>query len=247
MRTVVIGDVHGCLDELDELVRKLEVKSSDRVIMLGDLVDRGPDPVGCVRRVREAGWECVLGNHEQKAIQWLKNESLRRASGRPNNMMTPSPARMAQWNALSADDVGWMWRLPMIVKTGRWTVVHAGFEPRFSVDKQDGDKILRVRYVDERTGKYVPLSSDVLAQPPGTVFWAEMWDGPESVLYGHSVWKSPRVHDRPGGVSCVGLDTGCVYGGDLTAGIVDAEEGVLELVSVRAKKEYFSYGDRASG
>lgn len=240
-RVIFVGDVHGCLDELDELVRTLSLSSSDRLIMIGDLIDRGPDPVGVVRRVRESGWESLLGNHEDKAIHWLKNESLVKG-GRPNNMQPPSPGRMAEWKRLSPKDVGWLWRLPMTIEAGGWTAVHAGLEPRFILAKQEVDKMLRVRFAHKETGKYVPMDPEKMEQPPDTLFWAEMWGGPESVVYGHSVFGSVRLDERPGGAVCAGIDTGCVYGGALTAAVLDG--GVMTFVSVTAKREYFSYADR---
>jgi diadenosine tetraphosphatase ApaH/serine/threonine PP2A family protein phosphatase len=241
-RVIFIGDVHGCLDELDDLVRTLSLSSSDRVVMIGDLIDRGPDPVGVVRRVRESGWDCVLGNHEEKAIHWLKNESMVKG-GRPNNMQPPSPVRMAEWRRLSPKDVGWLWKLPLTIQARGWTAVHAGFEPRFDVAGQKADRMLRVRFCHKDTGKYVPMDPEKMEQPPDTLFWAEMWRGPESVVYGHSVFEAVRFDSHPEGAMCVGIDTGCVYGGSLTAAVVDS--GVMELVSVKAKKEYFSYKDRA--
>ncbi len=240
-RTIFCGDVHGCLDELDELMKTAEVCQSDTIIMLGDLIDRGPDPVGVVRRVREMGWLSILGNHEDRALCWLKNESLV-AGGRPNNMSAPGPKRAAEWNSLSADDVGWLWRLPVTISAAGWTAVHAGLEPRLPMVKQETDKMLRVRFAHKDTGKHVPIDPVKMVQPPDTLFWAEIWKGPENVVYGHSVFDAVRFDYPAYGVSCVGLDTGCVYGGMLSALITD--RGVNSVVSVKAKKAYFSYEDR---
>ncbi|MCA9656860.1 MAG: metallophosphoesterase [Myxococcales bacterium] len=52
-RTLIVGDVHGCLAELDALLVELEPRAGDRFVFVGDIVDRGPDSVGVVRRVRE--------------------------------------------------------------------------------------------------------------------------------------------------------------------------------------------------
>lgn len=242
-RTIFCGDVHGCLDELDELMKTLEIRQSDRVIMVGDMIDRGPDPVGVVRRVRENGWESVLGNHEDKAIRWLKNESIRESSGRPNNMMPPGPSRAAEWKSLSPEDVGWLWRLPVTIEAAGWTVVHAGLESGLLLKDQKADRMMRARFMDKETGKHVPLEADRLEQPANTVFWTEIWGGPESIVYGHSVFDSVRVDEPLPGVRCVGLDTGCVYGGCLSCMVVS--DGVNEFVSVQARSQYFSYGDRA--
>lgn len=239
-RTIFCGDVHGCLDELDELVKTLEVRQSDRIVMLGDLIDRGPDPVGVVRRVRERGWQSILGNHEERAIRWLKNESFRKASGRQNPMVPPYAQRRKEWESLSADDVGWLWRLPLTVSVGDWRAVHAGLGPRPFLD-QDVDDLLHIRYVDP-FGRTVPVDPATMEQPPNTVFWTESWPGPESVLYGHSVFDEVRIDRRPSGATCLGLDTGCVYGGSLSSAVL--HDGQMEIVSVRASREHFSYDDR---
>ena len=69
-RHIFIGDIHGCLDEFNELLNKLSYDpKEDRLILLGDLIDRGPDSVGVVRKARELRLECVMGNHEHKYIK----------------------------------------------------------------------------------------------------------------------------------------------------------------------------------
>ena len=80
-RTIIIGDVHGCLDELDELLALIRPAAGDHIHFLGDLVDRGPDSLGVVRRVRALfsefpGSVCIAGNHEDKALRY-------RERGRP--------------------------------------------------------------------------------------------------------------------------------------------------------------------
>lgn len=246
-RTIICGDVHGCLDELDELIKQLEVRSSDDVIMVGDLIDRGPDPVGVVRRVREKGYRGVIGNHEDRAIRWLRNESIRTGSGRPNGMRAPFPSRRREWESLSGDDLSWLWKLPVRVTVDvdggrRWVVVHAGLEPSLGLGEQDYDQMLRIRYVDENGVHARPDAEKMFEAPAGARHWAERWRGPESVVYGHSVFDDVRV-DSPGpGVECYGIDTGCVYGGALSAVILDAES--VQVVQVKAAQEYFSYSKR---
>jgi bis(5'-nucleosyl)-tetraphosphatase (symmetrical) len=240
-RTVFIGDAHGCLDELDELVRTVGLEADDRVVMLGDMLDRGPDPVGVIRRVRERGWRSILGNHEDRALRWLRAESERVLSGRPNNMHPPYPQRKAEWDSLSSADLEWMRRLPLTITVGRWTAVHAGFRPGQPMYEQEADDMLHIRYVDA-SGRPVPINHVTMQQPPNTVFWTEAWKGPECVVYGHSTVDVVRIDRGPLESVCAGLDTGCVYGGLLTAAVTHGN--TLELVSVKAAREYFSYDDR---
>ena len=68
-RTLVIGDVHGCLDELRALVAKAGVTADDDVVFVGDLVAKGPDSVGVVAWARERGAAAVLGNHDEHVLR----------------------------------------------------------------------------------------------------------------------------------------------------------------------------------
>jgi len=235
-RTIVIGDVHGCLDELDELLRTLEHRRGDRLVLAGDLVDRGPDPVGVVRRARELGALAVLGNHEEKHLRFRRHEARARAEpGYRNPMASFHADRMAEHLAYSEDDWRWIEALPAWLRLDpRWLVVHAGFEPRWPLAKQKERIVVRVREVDA-TGKFVS-TGDPRKPAPGAVPWATMWRGPESVIHGHQVvsLEAPRI-DRPAeDVECWGIDTGCVFGGRLTALVLPGRE----VVQVPARAEY---------
>ncbi|MDQ3036473.1 MAG: metallophosphoesterase [Myxococcota bacterium] len=242
-RILVVGDVHGCLDELDELLRVAEHRPGrDRLVLVGDLVDRGPDPVGVVRRARGLGAEAVLGNHEERHLRYRRHE-LRRARepGYANPMRAFEEGRLAQHQALSSDDWRWLEALPAWLRLpGGWLVVHAGFEPRRALADQKTPVIVRIRDVDDR-GKFV-AGEDPRERVPGSVPWATRWRGPESVVYGHHVhgFQAPRI-DRPApDVECWGIDTGCVFGGRLTALVLPERE----VIQVPARREYVSY-DRA--
>lgn len=239
MRTIVVGDVHGCIDELLELMRSVGRGPGDRVVLLGDLMDRGPDPVACVRWAREGGAEVCLGNHEEKHVRWRRNERRQAAGGRPNMMKPFDERKLAQHASLSDDDVAWMAALPVTVDLGQgWVGVHAGFEPGVPMERQTADRMTRIRYVERGTSKFVPLGED-FSQPPGTAYWAELYDGARSVAYGHCVHSltEPRQDEPRPGVFCVGLDTGCVFGGRLTAMVM--EPGTRpRFVQVQARREY---------
>lgn len=232
MRTVVIGDVHGCLAELDELLARLELRPSDRLVFLGDLVDRGPDPVGVVRRVRALGAECVYGNHEDKHVRWAAHEARRRAKPDYRNPMSPmQPADAAANAALTQEELAWLSALPTWLDLGDgWLAVHAGLEPARALDEQRRSCVARVRWVDAR-GR-MKGGDDPSVPPPGTQLWSEVWKGPQSVVYGHHVLglEAPRV-DRPAaGIECWGIDTGCCFGGRLTA-LVLPERRVVQVAA----------------
>ena len=240
-RTIVIGDVHGCLEELDELLRVLEPRRGrDRLVFLGDLVDRGPDPVGVVRRVRELGAECLHGNHEDKHVRWARHEArARREPGYRNPMRSMRAEEQAANARLSYDDVAWLESLPPMIELGDWIAVHAGLEPGRALHEQKKATLCRVRWVDERG--LMKTAGDATEQPEGSVRWAEVWQGPKHVVYGHHVLSRelPLV-DRPvEGVECWALDTGCCFGGRLSALVLNDKT----LVQVDAKVRYTTLTD----
>lgn len=233
-RTIVIGDVHGCREELDELLARLAPRTSDRLVFLGDLMDRGPDPVGVVRRVRALGAECVYGNHEDRHVRWAAHEAKRHARpGYVNPMKSMSEHDRRANAALSDEELEWMAALPAWIELDEIVAVHAGFEPRRPLAEQKRAAACRVRWVDAE-GKMAG-HDDPRVPPPGTYRWAERWS-PSSVVYGHHVLdlREPTV-DRPApGVEHWGIDTGCCYGGRLSALVLPERA----LVQVDARRAY---------
>lgn len=240
MRSIVIGDIHGCLAEFQELLDLVRYRQGeDRLILVGDLMDRGPDPVGCVRLARELGAEVVLGNHEESHIRWRKHEAARLTTGKKNPMKAYNPLRAQQSAALSEQDVQWFQELPTLMEIApNLLVCHAGLEPAFSANQQTS-AVIRVRYVDA-AGEMVSFEEGSLDQPPNTAYWAARWPGPESVIYGHAVHslQTPRV-DRFDGGACYGIDTGCSFGGRLTCALV-IDGQVQEFAQVQAREEYYT-------
>jgi hypothetical protein len=236
VRTIVVGDVHGCLEELDDLLRLVALRPGfDRLVFVGDLLDRGPDPVGVVRRARQLGAASVLGNHEEQHLRWARHEAWRKHDPEHRNPVRPfSAQRLAEHNRLSPEDLAWLSALPPVLRLdGGWAVVHGGLSPRRRLDAQARSEVIRLRLVDAE-GRMATGARGV--PPPGVASWATRWPGPESVIYGHHVHglDEPRVDEPAPGVRCVGLDTGCCYGGRLSALLLPMEE----IVSVRARAVY---------
>lgn len=251
--TVVIGDVHGCIEELNELLKLIQYNSNQmRLVFLGDLLDRGPSPIECVRRVKELGAECIMGNHEEKHLRWHKHEKNKERTGKANPMKPMSLADATANAGLSNSDWTWLKSLPVKLDLGyNWWAVHAGCEPRFTLAKQPTAQIMRVRYVDAN-GIARALNPD-MSQPEGTVYWTEQWRGPENIIYGHCVHdlKNPRHDYSPYRSHCLGIDTGCCFGGHLTAALFKEPEGLhvigdknIEFAQIKAKRKYYEgYGE----
>ena len=155
-RTIVVGDVHGCLQELEDLVRLLEYHpGKDRLVLMGDLVDRGPAPVECVRWAMKNKITSVRGNHEAKLVDFRRKEAIAAAGGPANSMQRPFPDRLAEWMAFSEAELVWMENMPLWVDLGGgWTAVHAGFDFQLDFIRQLGalsgkklDTVIVVRIV----------------------------------------------------------------------------------------------------
>lgn len=240
MRFIFIGDIHGCIEEFQELIRLVDVRTEDRVVCLGDFMDKGPDPVGCVRLARERGFLSILGNHEEKHLKWRRNEARARVEPKYKNGMRPlKPAELEQNALLSDEDIAWLERLPITFEPiPGMLLVHGGLFPGLDLKDQPADKIVRARWVDE-DGKHVPSDFDSPdPRPPGAFYWMELYDGPYNVVYGHEAHSltTAREDACDNGQVCYGIDTGCVHGGRLTAMVV--EDGVVSYVQAQAKRVY---------
>lgn len=246
MRTIFVGDIHGCLEEFNELLSRVAFRQGeDRLVLVGDLMDRGPDPVGVVHRARDLDAVCVLGNHDEKHLRWHRHEAKKRMRPGYKNPMRPfDERRLAETEALGRDGIAWLSERPIFAQIGSWVAVHAGFEPGLPFNEQRDEKMMRVRYVDGN-GKMVPITNDI-DQPGGTRRWAEAYQQPQHVVYGHHAGSlsKPRidVYESDAGMRWMryGIDTGCCFGGHLTALVVpdlnEAEQ--VEWVQVQSKGTY---------
>lgn len=214
-RTIAIGDVHGCADEFEELLNALELEPKDRVIQVGDLVNRGPDSHRVIELAREFKVEAIMGNHELRLLSAHRKDksSLLKDYDRPTfEQLTPK-----DWKFLEA-----MPRFIYIDKIDT-VLVHGGFLPGEPWQTQSLETITSIQVIDKK-GKAAKRSDAPEAAP-----WADSWCGSPFVVYGHT--PRPNVLERTGSI---GIDTGCVYGGHLTAYMIEDQS----LVEVRARKTY---------
>jgi diadenosine tetraphosphatase ApaH/serine/threonine PP2A family protein phosphatase len=217
-RTIVIGDLHGCHDEAVTLLDRVAACASDRVIFLGDLVDRGPKRRECVELAMRH--ESILGNHEEKHVQQRR---------RPDERL--SPDHLATRRALDPEHIDWFATLPVYLRLPEYgaALVHAGAMPDVPLGHQDPYHLLHAQCIRPPERKsYWPSKA-----PVDYRFWTNFWRGPERLIFGHSVLDAPLVTEH-----AVGIDTGCVYGLSLTAVVLPD----WEIVSVPARRRH--YGDK---
>lgn len=224
----LIGDVHGCASELDTLLTKLGwdglTHPDGRVaVFVGDLVDRGPDTPGVLRRVMEmsaAGTAlCVAGNHEAKLARALRGAPVRTSHG-----LKESLDQLARETAAFRDQVvEYLATLThqLVLDDGRLVVAHAGL--REDLHGVDTPRARSFALYGDTTGY---TDDDGL---PVRLPWQKKYAGEAVVVYGHTpVTEAEWVNNT----MC--LDTGVVFGGKLSA----LRYPEREVVSVPAERQW---------
>jgi protein phosphatase len=239
----IIGDVHGCARELEKLLEKLGYrvktrgprgarrtrlshKDNRKIIFVGDLVDRGPWSMDVLRLAMQAEEDgiarCVIGNHDDKFLRWLKgrdvtiNKSLQTSIDESRNEK-PKFLEEARHYLES---------LPshLILDEGRLIVAHAGLPERY-------------HGIESRTSRAFAMFGETTGQTddlgfPVRLDWARNYTGQAVVVHGHVAGRKVRHKNN---VWC--LDTGCCYGGKLTA----LRWPEQDIVQVKAKKAWFEH------
>lgn len=222
MRTIVVGDVHGCRLELDRLLDCVRFASGDRLVFVGDLVARGPDSRGVLDLARRTGALIVRGNHEQKLLDWRDDvaQPARRRRGK-EVVLGRAHAEVAR----VMRDVDWT----LLETAPLWLdlpehgvrVVHAGVLPGVDIEAQEPHTLLHIRTVGVRGSKR--SSSKANGIP-----WASLYRGPPQIVFGHNALGGLQLHPW-----ATGLDTACVYGGALTALVLREGERVPQSIARR--------------
>jgi len=201
---LVVGDVHGCAAELAQL---LEDAQANRVVLVGDLFTKGPDPVGVWRLIQDQGLSAVLGNHDVRLLE-LGEGSDDERTHRTRVLLDEDGSGWREW--LSAR--------PLHMEVAGYTVVHAGVHPSGDLEQTRRSDFLTLRrWPDEE-------SSDPR--------WHDVYTGARKVIFGHDA-RGGLVRVLQGGVPwLIGLDTGCVYGKQLT-GWVPEEDTYVTVQAAR--------------
>ncbi|MEV4346532.1 polynucleotide kinase-phosphatase [Actinoplanes sp. NPDC049596] len=236
----IIGDVHGCRAELDTLLERLGYvvarDSSGRpvdavhpegrtAVFVGDLVDRGPDSPGVLRLVMgmvAAGTAlCVPGNHEQKLARKLNGRNVQLTHGLPETLeqLEAEPAEfVTEAKAFIEGLVS-----HYVLDGGDLVVAHAGLKEAYQ--GRASGRVRSFALYGETTGE-----TDEYGLPVRYP-WARDYRGSAAVVYGHTPTPKPEWINNT-----ICLDTGCVFGGALTA----LRWPSRELVSVPAEREYYA-------
>ena len=226
----VIGDVHGCLPELIHLLGKLgyavdedlhlTAPAGRTLAFVGDLVDRGPSTPGVLRLVMNAAASgqaaSVRGNHDERLGQALSGGPVRKPTANLEGSLRQLDAESPAFRRRAA---AFLLGLPprLSLDGGRLLITHAG-------DRAD----LRGSERDEYNVHGHDLAERDAFGHLRREDWAALHGGPHLIVSGHTPVRQPDWRGQPGCGEALNLDTGCVYGGALTA-LRYPERGLLSV------------------
>ncbi len=231
----IIGDIHGCFDELKQLLEKLgyAVQKQDQytithrsgrgIIFLGDLVDRGPNSPEVLRLVMDSVASgaafCVNGNHDDKLKRKLMGRNVTIAHGLQETL-DQLEQESAEFKATVFEFLKGLIS-HYVLDDGKLAVAHAGLKQEYL--GRGSPRIREFCLYGETTGEIDEFGLPVRYP------WAKEYRGDTSIVYGHTPIPEPEWLNNT-----INIDTGCVFGGKLTA----LRYPEKELVSVDAAKVY---------
>ncbi|MCJ1311571.1 hypothetical protein MMC25_005244 [Agyrium rufum] len=201
-RLVIMGDVHGCYDEMTALLEKIDFQSTrDHLILTGDLVAKGPSSSKVLDLVQSMNASCVRGNHEDRIIllnrdlhpKILKVQSSSQDYPAPplpdslfffnsTSQFLPSTTDLALAKSLSREHISYLSNCPLILDVGslpglgHLSVVHAGLVPGVAMDKQDPVAVMTMRTMDLETHVPSPDRESPKGRKMGLLPWTKFWN-----------------------------------------------------------------------
>lgn len=229
-RLIIYGDIHGCYDEFILLRKKANIGNDDTEVCVGDIITKGRHFIKTLKYIRENNIQSVLGNHEDKIIRYLKRQKLFK-----KNPITLDLDEKNIVNNLSLD-INYLKSMPFFMKFNNITILHGGLSGKDNLgqlSKNAKSRILRTRYLDSNLN-FTPYGEE----NDKSIFWADVYDGKQGfIVYGHQKFNKVRINGH-----ALGVDTGCVDGGKLSAAIFTNEKS--RLIFKGKSLNYYCRGDR---
>lgn len=188
-RTIIFGDIHACYQEWQDLLEKLKVSESDRLIAVGDLVCKGPSTLKTLKLARSLkNLQCILGNHEVHLLNLWKKKDI----GKP--VKEYQREAIEELGDAFDDYMKWIETWPYYLDLEECTVVHAGIIPGIPLNEQNPKDLVTLRTLADNQPWYAP------------------YQGKKLIVHGH--WAAQGLVVRE---NVIGLDSGCVYGKKLSS------------------------------
>lgn len=222
--TFIVGDVHGCLDQLLLLLKIAKYDSSShRLILLGDLINKGPQSLQTLSWAREKQVDVILGNHELKFIRGIET----------NTPLPPVLEKLKQQMGKDLQDwLNWIKSWPTYIEEKNFLAVHGGLTPKEHPRQSPIETLVNIRYWNTTTNKMqnidpilenfpspqktklankINKSNPQHNIPANCAAWHDLYTDSKLVVYAHWARQGLKIKNNS-----IGLDTGCVYGGPLT-------------------------------
>ena len=231
MRRVIIGDVHGCYDELRAILDKIGPSKSDMIVSIGDMIDYGPKSADVVHFfMRSNNTFAILGNHERKHVRFDQGLIAKRHFGKAQlETIRQFKHRFDELHLSYKETLEYFKTLPLYLNFPEALVVHAGMLYGIPLEEQD-EKIL--------TGAGFKRENQAIAN--GLFYWCTLYPpDAKPVIFGHlGIGKAPW--DLPVRKNLWPLDAGCVSGGYLTA-VVLPEFKIYQVKSLGSHRKCHHY------
>lgn len=252
-RLIFIGDIHGCMDELQALLAKVKYKHGrDHIIALGDMINKGPDSKGVVDFLIDQGASAVRGNHEDHILRLAKSSETGPDTEKPSLENTEDDAVEVQLaQSFTRKQLAWLRSLPVVLRIGNIAhhgdiiAVHGGLVPEIPLEDQSAFLVMNMRTIKPSTHE-----ASEKHERKGYIPWAKYWDKHQksmdhsliffttkkikhtTVVFGHDARKCLQHYTY-----AKGLDTSCVKGNQLTAWVV-GDYGKDDIVQVQCQKHW---------
>ncbi|KAK9766715.1 hypothetical protein K7432_004021 [Basidiobolus ranarum] len=240
-RLIVIGDVHGNLSPFNELLEKLNYNSShDHLVLTGDIIGKGPQSIEVLKKAKEVKAGCVRGNHDNLLIEWRQFLQQLSSSADKNPFPTDLKPKSPYYplaRKLDSELYEYLTSCPIILSVPRYSlyILHAGVDPTRPMVEQDATVVMNVKNL---LADGTPTRHNKLGK-----HWSDLWnlkqeaigENATTIVYGHQASRGLNIKPYS-----IGLDTGCVYGRQLTAMVFPGNELFSVNCDKHARKP-FSY------
>jgi serine/threonine protein phosphatase 1 len=223
MKTLVIGDIHGCFEEFQELLDQAGLTDDDKIIALGDLVDRGPDSPRVVDFFQnQARARSLMGNHEWKHVLIRRGQ----ADPAPSQAMARDQFTTERY----AFALRWFEELPTHISLPEALLIHGCFDPARSLTEQRPDTLLGT------------MSAEGYLRRHYNRPWYELYPGEHPLVAGHHDYSRAGqplvIRDK-----VFLIDTGCCYGRALTGLLLPG----FRFLSVPSRRNYWGLAVQRHG